>query len=66
MYTTDKKYLKVLEGLGELLLNRDDKIQFNEFEIKSLKKKIEAIEKHLDFYINPTETTNEDYKKMIK
>lgn len=48
--TTNDKYMRVIEGLGELLLNKDETIQFNEYEIKSLKNKIEQIEQYIEFY----------------
>lgn len=53
--TKEEKYLKVIESLGELLLNKDEKIKINEYEIKSLKKKIETIEKYMDYYSQPNE-----------
>lgn len=66
-YTSEAKYMKAIESLGELLLNRDEKIKFNEYEIKALKQKIERIEQYIEYYQQPTEdVTNEDYKKVIK
>lgn len=64
MYTKEEKYLKVIEGIGELLFKKDNQIQINEFEIKNLKKKLEAIEQYAEFYSD--NVTNEDYKKAIK
>lgn len=51
--TKESKYLKVLEGFGELLTNKDQVISFNEFEIKNLRKKIEQLEKEIEFYNQP-------------
>lgn len=57
------KYMKVIESIGELLMEKDKTIKFNEYEIKSLKKKLERIEQYMDYYVQPTENpTNEDYK----
>jgi predicted membrane chloride channel (bestrophin family) len=50
MQTKEEKYLKVIEGIGELLQKKDNQIKLNEYEIKNLKKKIESIEQHIDFY----------------
>lgn len=62
MHTKEEKYLKVIEGIGELLFKKDNQIQLNEFEIKNLKKKIEAIESYADFY--SSKVSNEEYKKL--
>ena len=48
--TKEQKYLKVVESLGELLTNKDRTIKFSEYEIKCLKKRIEQLEKQIEFY----------------
>ncbi len=66
-YTTEEKHMKIIECLGELLLNKDKKIKFNQYEIDALKKKIERIEQYIEFYQQPTEDiTEEDYKEALK
>lgn len=61
--TTNDKYLKVIEGIGELLLEKDKKIRISEYEIKALKKKIERIEQYISYYEQPMEElTEENYK----
>lgn len=47
----ENKYLKVIEALGEILLSKDQTIQFQTYEIESLKRKIEHIEQYVDCYI---------------
>lgn len=41
----DEKYLKVIEAFGELLIERDKKILFKDYEIEALKNKIDSIER---------------------
>lgn len=66
-YTTEEKYMKVIETFGEILLNKDKTIKFKDYEIKTLKKKIERIEQYMEYYQQPTEeVTEEDYKKVLK
>ena len=65
MHTKEEKYMRVIEAIGELLFKKDNQIQLNEFEIKSLKKKIETIEQYINFYAEDN-VTEEDYKKTIK
>lgn len=52
-YTTEEKHMKVIEALGELLLNKDQTIKMNTYEIEALKKKIERIEQYIDYYQQP-------------
>lgn len=49
-YTAEEKYLKVIEALGELLLEKDKTIKLNTYEIEALKKKISNIEQYIDYY----------------
>lgn len=42
--------LTVIEELGSLLSKYKDEIKFKDYEIDSLKKKIEQIEQYVDFY----------------
>lgn len=49
-YTAEEKYLKVIEALGELLLNKDETIKFQKYEIEALKKKVEQIEQYINYY----------------
>lgn len=39
--------LKVIEELGEILTNKDNKIKLQEYEINNLKAKIERIEAYI-------------------
>ena len=48
--TAEKKHLRVIEELGQILINKDRQIKLNEYEIKALKKKIESIEKYIELY----------------
>lgn len=52
-YTTEEKYMKVIEAFGEMLLEKDKTIKLNTYEIEALKKKIERIEQYIDFYQQP-------------
>ncbi len=52
-YTSEEKYLKIIEALGELLLEKDKKIKFNAIEIEALKKKVERVEQYIDYYQQP-------------
>lgn len=49
----EQKHLKVVESLGELLINKDRTIKFSEYEIKNLKKKIARLEEQIKFYEQP-------------
>lgn len=42
--------LTVIEELGSLLSKYKDEIRYKDYEIESLKKKIEQIENYVDFY----------------
>ena len=42
--------LVVIEELGSLLTKYKDEIKYKDYEIDSLKKKIEQIEQYIDFY----------------
>ena len=42
--------LTVIEELGSLLTKYKDEIKYKDWEIDSLKKKIEQIEQYIDFY----------------
>lgn len=42
--------LIVIEELGSLLNKYKDEIKYKDYEIESLKKKIEQIENYIDFY----------------
>lgn len=42
--------LTVIEELGSLLNKYKDEIKYKDYEIESLKKKIENIESYIDFY----------------
>lgn len=42
--------LIVIDELGNLLSKYKDEIKFKDYEIDSLKKKIESIEQYIDFY----------------
>lgn len=42
--------LTVIEELGSLLNKYKDEIKYKDYEIDSLKKKIEQIEQYIDFY----------------
>ena len=53
-----EKYLKVIELLGEAIINNELKISVLEYENKSLKEKIEYMEKSCDFYGKECECMN--------
>ena len=42
--------LVVIDELGSLLSKYKDEIRYKDYEIESLKKKIEQIEQYIDFY----------------
>ncbi len=46
----NKHILTVIEELGGLLEKYKDEIKYKDYEIDSLKKKIESIEQYIDFY----------------
>lgn len=47
MKQQNDKYMKVIECFGELLLQRDEVIKYNKYEIEVLKKKVEQLENTL-------------------
>ena len=50
-----ENYLKVIEVLGEAIINNELKLSVLEYENKSLKEKIKSIEEYCDFYNNKCE-----------
>lgn len=46
----EKKMLKIIEELGKVLMDKDNEITFQKYELERLKKKIEQIENYVDFY----------------
>lgn len=46
----ENNILVVIEELGDLLSKYKDEIKYKDYEIESLKKKIEQIENYIDFY----------------
>lgn len=52
------KYLKVIEILGEAIMNNELKISVLEYENKNLKEKIKAIENKLNSYRKDCEEVN--------
>lgn len=50
MAEQNERYMKVIESIGELLIQKDKTIKMSEYEIKALKKKIERIEQYIDYY----------------
>lgn len=46
----NKNILIVIDELGALIEKYKDEIRFKDYEIDSLKKKIEQIEQYIDFY----------------
>ena len=46
----NKNILVVIDELGALIEKYKDEIRFKDYEIDSLKKKIEQIEQYIDFY----------------
>ena len=45
-----KNILVVIDELGALIEKYKDEIKYKDYEIDSLKKKIESIEQYIDFY----------------
>ena len=50
-----ENYLKVIEVLGEAIINNELKLSVLEYENKSLKEKIKSIKEYCDFYNNKCE-----------
>jgi len=46
----NKNILTVIDELGSLIEKYKEEIKFKDYEIDSLKKKIEQIEQYIDFY----------------
>ena len=49
-YTYMENILTVIEELGSLLSKYKDEIKYKDYEIDSLKKKIEQIEQYIELY----------------
>lgn len=56
------KYLKVIEVLGEAIINNELKSSVLEYENKRLKEKLESIEAYLNFYSKDCENLNKEVK----
>ncbi len=56
------KYLKVIEVLGEAIINNELKSSVLEYENKRLKEKLESIEAFLDYYGEDCEIVNKEGK----
>ena len=46
----NNKFLKVIEELGKVLMDKDNEITFQKYEIERLKKKITEIENYLELF----------------
>lgn len=46
----EKNMLKVIEELGKILMDKDNEIVIQKYEIERLKSKIEQIEQYASFY----------------
>lgn len=66
MAYSNENIIKVIESLGEMLANKDNKIACQGYEIERLQKKIEAIEQYADFYSSGSNTTEQTYKEVSK
>ncbi len=53
-----ENYLKVIELLGEAIINKDLKISVLEYENKKLEQKIKSIEEYVDYYGKSCECVN--------
>lgn len=51
-YMKDKNIITVIEELGEIISKYKDDIKFKDYQIQSLKEKIEQIESYLDVIQN--------------
>lgn len=60
----NKNIITVIEELGEIISKYKNDIKFKDYEIKSLRKKIETIEDYISFY-SDNEVSNEEYKEII-
>ena len=54
------KYLKVVEVLGEAIINNELKLSVLEYENKRLKEKLESIEAYLNFYSENCENLSKE------
>ena len=61
----NENYLKVIELLGEAIINKDLKISVLEYENKKLEQKIKSIEEYVDYYANDCECVNRKIKEEI-
>ena len=50
----EDKYLKVIEALGEVIMSKEQQIQFQTYEIENLKRKLEQIEQYIECYTEKT------------
>lgn len=57
--------ITVIEELGEIISKYKNDIKFKDYEIESLRKKIETIEDYISFY-SDNEVSDEEYKELIK
>lgn len=54
----NNKFLKVIEELGKVLMDKDNEITFQKYEIDRLKKKIIEIENYLELFGGDNERRN--------
>ena len=54
----NENYLKVIELLGEAIINKDLKISVLEYENKKLEQTIKSIEEYANYYENSCECVN--------
>lgn len=47
---TNKNIFKVIDELGKALMDKDNEIMLQKYEVERLKKKITEIENYMDFY----------------
>ena len=40
----ENKYQAIIEAIGEILINKDEKIKYQQYEIEALKQKVKLIE----------------------
>mgnify|MGYP003297054026 CR=1 FL=1 len=57
-----EKFLKVIEVLGEAIINNELKSSVLEYENKRLKEKLESIEAFIDYYGEDCENLNKEGK----
>lgn len=61
----NENILEVIDTLGEMIVNYKTTIAVNEYEIKKLKQKLEAVEQYIEFYTEQN-LSELDYKETIK